>query len=224
MMVVIPTSTDVKLTYGRSLTDYGAYLLTFFGIIAAFFLWRRGDVRHANTSAHLTGIDPEPGSERGVDVHPAAPSAGRAVAGTSTAPRQRVACRGLRAAVIARRAPRRRATRRPEHLDLGPAAARGRFSGAQRRPGSHRPGCSDVAGWGFGADRGTDGGTRREHRSDPARCSEDDVSAGLRIPEGIDMSTSAVDPASVDLEWMDRYTTGEVPTQPSDDDHDDQEA
>jgi hypothetical protein len=47
---------------------------------------------------------------------------------------------------------------------------------------------------------------------------DEDVSAGLRIPEGIDMSTSAVDPDSVDLEWIDRYTTGEQPAQPADDD------
>ena len=42
---------------------------------------------------------------------------------------------------------------------------------------------------------------------------DDDVSAGLRIPPTIDMSTTKVDPESVDLGWFDRYTTGEVPVQ-----------
>ena len=45
----------------------------------------------------------------------------------------------------------------------------------------------------------------------PADVPDEDVSAGLRIPPGIDMSTTSVDPASVDLAWFDRYTTGEVP-------------
>ncbi|MHB1090012.1 MAG: hypothetical protein ACYC0U_02895, partial [Ilumatobacteraceae bacterium] len=41
MMVVIPTSTDVHLTYGSSLLDYLAYLLTFLGIVVAVIIWRR---------------------------------------------------------------------------------------------------------------------------------------------------------------------------------------
>jgi hypothetical protein len=46
-MVVIPTSTTVKLSYGRSGLDVFAYLLTLVGI-ALCVLWRRlGDVRHA---------------------------------------------------------------------------------------------------------------------------------------------------------------------------------
>lgn len=59
MMVVVPTSNDVKLTFGRSFTDYAAYLLTFFGIIAAVVLWRRGSIRHDNQAAYLTGIEPD---------------------------------------------------------------------------------------------------------------------------------------------------------------------
>ena len=47
----------------------------------------------------------------------------------------------------------------------------------------------------------------------PTDVPDEDVSAGLRIPPGIDMSTTSVDPASVDLAWFDRYTTGEVPAQ-----------
>lgn len=41
MMVVIPTSTDVHLTYGRSSLDVLAYLLTFLGIAAAVIIRRR---------------------------------------------------------------------------------------------------------------------------------------------------------------------------------------
>jgi hypothetical protein len=41
MMVVIPTSTNVHLTYGRSLLDTLAYLLTFVGIVFAVRLRRR---------------------------------------------------------------------------------------------------------------------------------------------------------------------------------------
>lgn len=41
MMVVIPTSTDVRLTYGRSSLDILAYLLTFLGIVLAVGIRRR---------------------------------------------------------------------------------------------------------------------------------------------------------------------------------------
>lgn len=41
MMVVIPTSTDVRLTYGRSSLDILAYLLTFLGIALAVRIRRR---------------------------------------------------------------------------------------------------------------------------------------------------------------------------------------
>ena len=49
LMVVVPTSTDVHLTYERSGLDYFAYLLTFVGIGMLIFMRIRGDVRHANT-------------------------------------------------------------------------------------------------------------------------------------------------------------------------------
>ena len=49
LMVVIPTSTNVHLTYERSTLDYLAYLLTFLGIGMLIFMRIRGDVRHANT-------------------------------------------------------------------------------------------------------------------------------------------------------------------------------
>lgn len=41
MMVVIPTSTNVHLTYGRSSLDLLAYLLTLLGIAFAVIIWRR---------------------------------------------------------------------------------------------------------------------------------------------------------------------------------------
>ncbi len=49
LMVVVPTSTDVHLTYERSRLDYFAYLLTLIGIGMLIFMRIRGDVRHANT-------------------------------------------------------------------------------------------------------------------------------------------------------------------------------
>jgi hypothetical protein len=55
LMVVVPTSTDVHLTYERSQLDYFAYLLTFIGIGFLIFMRVRGDVQHANT--HPFGND-----------------------------------------------------------------------------------------------------------------------------------------------------------------------
>jgi hypothetical protein len=49
LMVVVPTSTDVHLTYERSGLDYFAYLLTLLGIGLLIYMRIRGDVRHANT-------------------------------------------------------------------------------------------------------------------------------------------------------------------------------
>ncbi|MEO7369875.1 MAG: hypothetical protein ABIZ69_03375, partial [Ilumatobacteraceae bacterium] len=49
LMVVVPTSTDVHVTYERSTLDYLAYLLTFLGIALLVFMRIRGDVKHANT-------------------------------------------------------------------------------------------------------------------------------------------------------------------------------
>jgi hypothetical protein len=56
LMVVVPTSTDVHLTYERSRLDYFAYLLTLIGIGMLIFMRIRGDVRHANT--HPFGTTP----------------------------------------------------------------------------------------------------------------------------------------------------------------------
>ncbi|MGZ4771307.1 MAG: hypothetical protein ACXV3B_01370, partial [Ilumatobacteraceae bacterium] len=49
LMVVVPTSNNVHLTYERSQLDYLAYLLTFVGIAMLIVMRVRGDVRHANT-------------------------------------------------------------------------------------------------------------------------------------------------------------------------------
>ncbi len=40
MMVVIPTSTHVELSYGYTKTDYASYLLTLFGLVGLFALWK----------------------------------------------------------------------------------------------------------------------------------------------------------------------------------------
>jgi hypothetical protein len=58
LMVVVPTSTDVHLTYERSPLDYLAYLLTFIGIGLLIFMRIRGDVRHANSDPYGGGSDP----------------------------------------------------------------------------------------------------------------------------------------------------------------------
>jgi hypothetical protein len=50
MMVVVPTSTDVHLHFGRSNVDLFAYLLTALGIVL-LVVWRRlGDVEHRTAS------------------------------------------------------------------------------------------------------------------------------------------------------------------------------
>ena len=59
LMVVVPTSTDVHLTYERSGLDYFAYLLTFLGIALLIFMRFRGDVQHANTHPFGNEADPE---------------------------------------------------------------------------------------------------------------------------------------------------------------------
>ena len=47
LMVVVPTSNDVHLTYSRSTLDLAAYAMTLLGIVL-LFVWRRiGDVQHA---------------------------------------------------------------------------------------------------------------------------------------------------------------------------------
>jgi hypothetical protein len=50
MMVVVPTSTHVRLHYERSRTDYVAYLLTLVGIGLLVVFRVRGNVRHRGES------------------------------------------------------------------------------------------------------------------------------------------------------------------------------
>jgi hypothetical protein len=47
MMVVVPTSNHVELTYGRTPIDYITMLLSLFGIVLCFVWRRQGDVIHA---------------------------------------------------------------------------------------------------------------------------------------------------------------------------------
>jgi hypothetical protein len=49
-MVVVPTSTDVHLTYGRTSIDYVAYLLTLLGVVMLVVMRRRGDPQYVTES------------------------------------------------------------------------------------------------------------------------------------------------------------------------------
>jgi hypothetical protein len=44
LMVVVPTDTEVTMTYGRTTLDWAAYLLTFLGLLALIGFWRFGPV------------------------------------------------------------------------------------------------------------------------------------------------------------------------------------
>ena len=60
-MVVVPTDTHVKLSYGRSKSDVGFYALTLIGIAGAVFLRRRGDVTFpALSSPEAAAPPPDP--------------------------------------------------------------------------------------------------------------------------------------------------------------------
>jgi hypothetical protein len=74
-MVVIPTATTVKLSYGRSGLDVFAYLLTLLGIALCVLWRRRGDVRHAGPvpSFGPPPVEPAP-------VGPSFPSGGEPAA------------------------------------------------------------------------------------------------------------------------------------------------
>ena len=68
MMVVVPTSNHVKLAFGPSLTDRGAYVLTLLGI--GVLVWfRRDDRRRASSAKSLVSGDPmdsDGGDDNGV--------------------------------------------------------------------------------------------------------------------------------------------------------------
>jgi hypothetical protein len=57
-MVVVPTDTHVKLSYGRSKSDVGFYALTLIGLAGAVFLRRRGDVTFAALSSPEAAAPP----------------------------------------------------------------------------------------------------------------------------------------------------------------------
>lgn len=71
MMVVIPRSNDVSLTFERSTTDYVAYLLSIIGVALLVLFRKRGDVRVSPVSAlpgptpHDDVVGPGPGPVRG---------------------------------------------------------------------------------------------------------------------------------------------------------------
>ena len=75
MMVVIPTDTEVRLTYGLTLIDYAAYAISLLGVIGLFVLWRRGPVVYPGRVQPWAAYPPEPdpfAPERAVDdVFPA---------------------------------------------------------------------------------------------------------------------------------------------------------
>ena len=98
-MVVVPTSTEVELTYGRSTLDWFFYALTAFGIGLCFYWRHRGDVRYASeqpyfdrTRTEVTGPAEdtalpavEPGTAVGVDPATAPGTASGVDPGTAPA-------------------------------------------------------------------------------------------------------------------------------------------
>ena len=58
LMVVVPTSTTVKMTYGRSGLDIGAYLVTLLGIALLIYFRRRGDVTHPSSDPFGGRLEP----------------------------------------------------------------------------------------------------------------------------------------------------------------------
>ncbi|MFM8856181.1 MAG: 6-pyruvoyl-tetrahydropterin synthase-related protein [Actinomycetota bacterium] len=51
MMVVVPTDTEVRLTFGPSTVDRFAYVLTFIGIVTTVVIWRRERVKRTPLTA-----------------------------------------------------------------------------------------------------------------------------------------------------------------------------
>jgi hypothetical protein len=68
MMVVVPTETEIELTYGRTGTDWLFMLLTVAGI-ALCVVWRfRGDVRHASDVPVFGRVEPDPFPPPPIDI------------------------------------------------------------------------------------------------------------------------------------------------------------
>ena len=62
-MVVVPTSTHVKLTYGYSGLDLGSYALTLAGIALLVFFWRRRQVDFSRDPVHAEVADGNTGTD-----------------------------------------------------------------------------------------------------------------------------------------------------------------
>ena len=60
LMVVIPTSTHVRLNYGYTGVDYASYLLTLLGLVGLFALWRAKPVAVAPIAADVARADDDP--------------------------------------------------------------------------------------------------------------------------------------------------------------------
>lgn len=59
MMVVVPTETDVVLSFGPSLVDRFAYVLTLVGFIVAVVIWRRERASRTTSTEDSTSDNPE---------------------------------------------------------------------------------------------------------------------------------------------------------------------
>jgi hypothetical protein len=71
LMVVVPTSTSVRLHYGFTGLDLFSYVLTALGLIGLVVLWRLGPVSYANRSSRRDDdatVDAEPTVGEGADV------------------------------------------------------------------------------------------------------------------------------------------------------------
>ena len=66
-MVVVPTSTHVRLEYTSSTLDKGAWALTLVGVVLLFVWRRRGDVVHASAHPYLLEDDRDDASDDDVD-------------------------------------------------------------------------------------------------------------------------------------------------------------
>jgi hypothetical protein len=64
MMVVIPTSNDVKLAFQASSVDRFAYLLTLFGFVAVGLLWRSNRRAKAQVNTDIAGLNEELDSDQ----------------------------------------------------------------------------------------------------------------------------------------------------------------
>ncbi len=76
LMVVVPTSEEVVMTYGRTTLDWAAYLLTVLGIIALVGFWRFGPVPIPEGILDRRRRERAEARAAAAAVHPAAPGPG----------------------------------------------------------------------------------------------------------------------------------------------------